>query len=189
MLPAKGIGSAIQAVEAKVATMNDNTRTENWEFLRRMISKITVGSSSVEVRISVPALLAGCLDAAEQKRLKGKPVLKKEQKHIDLGIPWTLGRHKGQVKIDSTGAVHQADFSVIKALAKSRRWHERIVAGEVSSLEQLAIENGVTARYVRRVFNFATISPTRVEEILNGSSASQATFDFLSRGSALAWQV
>jgi hypothetical protein len=185
VIPATRIGSVTHAVEAKIATMTETTRTENWTFLRRIITKITAGSSSVEVRIGVSELLAECLNPADQKRIEGMSVLKKEQKHVDLGIPWTLGRHKGQVKIASAGAIDEVDFSVIKALAKSRRWYERIVAGEVSSLEQLAAENGVTAQYVRRVFRCATIAPKHVEEVLNGRSKSLISFEALSRSSRL----
>jgi site-specific DNA recombinase len=185
VIPATRIGSVTHAVEAKVSTITHNTQTENWTLLRRIISKITVGLSSVEVRIAVSGLLVECLDPANPKRIEGVAVLKKEQKYVNLGIPWTLGRHKGQVKIDSAAAICQADLSVIKALAKSRRWYERIVAGEVSSLEQLAAEYGVTAQYVRRVFRCATIAPKHVEELLNGRSKSLISFEALSRNSRL----
>jgi hypothetical protein len=58
--------------------------------------------------------------------------------------------------------------SFAKAIARARDWYERIVAGEVNTVGQLAQEAGLTKRYVRRILQCATLSPQITEALLTG---------------------
>src|ERR1017187_2625856 len=53
-------------------------------------------------------------------------------------------------------------------------WRERIVAGQIYSIQQLASEAKLNFRYAARIFRLATLSPEIVDAIVDqGSMADQ----------------
>ena len=54
-------------------------------------------------------------------------------------------------------------------VARARLWYERIISGEVQSIEPLAKEVKMTPRSTRRVLRWAALSPKLIESILSGN--------------------
>jgi hypothetical protein len=54
-------------------------------------------------------------------------------------------------------------------VARARVWYERIVGGEVQSIEALAKEVKLTPRSARRVLRWAALSPRLVESMVRES--------------------
>ncbi len=52
-------------------------------------------------------------------------------------------------------------------LARARGWYERIVAGEVGTVAQLAQKIGLPSTYVRRILGYAVLSPRITEIVLS----------------------
>lgn len=58
-------------------------------------------------------------------------------------------------------------------------WYEKLVSGEVRSLQSLAAEARVNKRYVSRVVRSALLAPDIVDMILEGLQPPELTLDRL----------
>jgi hypothetical protein len=58
--------------------------------------------------------------------------------------------------------------SVVKAVARAYDWHQRIIAGEISSIKHLVRKSGFTQPYVRRILQCAFLSPQIIESLVAG---------------------
>jgi hypothetical protein len=65
---------------------------------------------------------------------------------------------------------------------------ERLVSGEISTLEDLASETGFTVRYISRTLRAAFLAPDITETILDGLPASDLTVRNLMDGFPADWQ-
>jgi len=57
----------------------------------------------------------------------------------------------------------KCDPALIKAIARGCLWFEELAAGRARSLHELAMREGLTRRYIRRLVNLAFLSPQLVE--------------------------
>jgi hypothetical protein len=78
--------------------------------------------------------------------------------------------------------------ALAKAIARARDWYERIVAGEVNTIGQLAQESGLTKRYVRRILQCATLSPQITEVLLAGKHRPNLTLKEILNSVPLNWR-
>ena len=76
---------------------------------------------------------------------------------------------------------------LIKAIARSYVWYERLVSGEVDSLRVIAKALRVNERYVGRVLRFSFLAPDIVAAILEGRQPPQLTVEKLRFGPPLLW--
>ena len=78
--------------------------------------------------------------------------------------------------------------SLVKAVARAHAWYERIVAGEVTTIDQLARKSGLTRRYVRRILQFAHLSPQITEALLTGKHRPNLMLKELMHGVPFSWR-
>ena len=62
-----------------------------------------------------------------------------------------------------------------KAVARAYRWSNDLVSGRVRSIEQIAKQEDLTGRYVRRVMGLAFLAPRIVEAIAEGRQPADLT--------------
>ena len=86
-----------------------------------------------------------------------------------------------------TARAAQHDARLIKAIARSFVWYERLVSGEVDSLRVIAKALQVNERYVGRVLRFAFLAPDIVSAILEGRQSPQLGVEKLRFGPPLLW--
>jgi hypothetical protein len=67
------------------------------------------------------------------------------------------------------------DSVLIKAIARGHAWFEKLATGRARSLQELAKRDGITRRYIRRLFGLAFLSPQLVEAILQGRQPVELT--------------
>ena len=69
---------------------------------------------------------------------------------------------------------------LLKAIVMAHGWKERIIAGEIYSIQQLASEAKLNSRYAARIFRLAALSPEIVAGIVDeGSMADQPLSRFI----------
>jgi hypothetical protein len=78
-------------------------------------------------------------------------------------------------------------LSLVEAVTRARNWYERFVAGEVTTIGQLARGSGLTLRYVRRILQCAILSPVALEpaaalSVLRAKGGLLGNVTFASRG-------
>jgi ParB-like chromosome segregation protein Spo0J len=94
-----------------------------------------------------------------------------------------IGGGAGSPKIDST---------ILKAVARARRWFDDLVSGQALSMVEIGEREGVGKRYVSRMIRLAFLAPTIVERIVEGRQPPELTAQFLSTGRGdlpLSWQA
>jgi hypothetical protein len=69
----------------------------------------------------------------------------------------------------------KCDPALVKAIARGRAWFDEFASGRVRSLQELALRDGITRRYIRRLVDLAFLSPKLVEAILQGRQADELT--------------
>jgi hypothetical protein len=62
----------------------------------------------------------------------------------------------------------QPDSTLVKALARARRWHRMLESSEYGTLAELADAEGIRGSYVCRVLRLTLLAPDIVERILDG---------------------
>jgi hypothetical protein len=114
------------------------------------------------------------------------------QATIDLHHPLRLFRtaHELRLIVPSDSAADEAaktDDSLVRFIARGRRWYRQITSGEMPSIQAIAKAEGVTERYVARVLRGSLISPTAMQAIFDGRQNIGTTVrSFLNAGS-LCW--
>ena len=62
----------------------------------------------------------------------------------------------------------RADLTLLRAVARARRWFEEITSGRVPSSAEIARREGLQKGYVARLTRLAFLSPTVVEAAVEG---------------------
>ena len=88
---------------------------------------------------------------------------------------------------DSSALFAEPDASLVKAIARAHVWKKQLLAGEASSLTELASRAGVTRPYVGRILKLAFLAPDIVEAILQGRQPPALTVDRLRDPIPLDW--
>ena len=145
------------------------------QFIRSVVSRVTIGQSKVWLEIGKVNLFDYLHHGPVRRDIavafRGKPTLQ-------LAGEFELVRRGGEIHIivanDDSGCVSPVP-SIVKAIARSRDWYERIIAGEFGTIEQLAQKSGLTKRYVRKILQCAHLAPKITEALLAGKHPSSLT--------------
>jgi len=73
------------------------------------------------------------------------------------------------------------DRSLVRAVARARRWCDQILTGQVPSVGAIARSEHIAARYVRDLMPLAFLSPKIVEAIVEGRQPAELTIIGLAR--------
>ncbi|MEO5350694.1 MAG: hypothetical protein H7836_13780 [Magnetococcus sp. YQC-3] len=115
---------------------------------------------------------------------------------LHIHIPICLRRRGGKKVIitpdgraprpDSASPV--TDDPLVKALIKARRWQTMLESGEVATIKDLAVKEGVERSYLARTLRLNILSPTIVERVLTGHYPDSISLEKLRAGIPLAWE-
>jgi hypothetical protein len=67
----------------------------------------------------------------------------------------------------------QPDGTLVKALARARRWQRMLESGEYGTLAELADAERISRSYVCRVLRLTLLAPDIVERILDGRPTAE----------------
>ncbi|MBF0093852.1 MAG: hypothetical protein HQL34_04830 [Alphaproteobacteria bacterium] len=93
---------------------------------------------------------------------------------LTVHVPFALKRRGGRKLIimpDGSPAPLQAaraDNTLLKALARARRWSRLLDSGRHTSIKALAESEGINHSYVTRILRLTLLAPDIVEAILKG---------------------
>jgi site-specific DNA recombinase len=146
------------------------------EFVRNILRRVTVGETAVWIEVDKSKLIAAlqgkkCETVAPSRT--GKHDMLKLAGHFQV-----LRQGSGLrliAPLSDSGFHGNPVPSLVKAVARARSWYEQMVAGEFSTIGQLADKSGLTRRYVRRILQCANLSPKITEAILMGEHRPDLT--------------
>jgi hypothetical protein len=117
-----------------------------------------------------------------------------ENNTVVVRIPVKFYRRNGRQMVLAQNAPtgnQQTELSpngtLIANLAKAYHWQEQLESGQYGSLEELAKENKVDRTHVSRILQLTSLSPTIVEQILDGNEPFGISLRKLRKGINLVW--
>lgn len=159
------------------------------EFAGSILRRVTIGQTAAWIEIDRTKLLATLMRQNSEglhPSRNGKPHILKLAGNFQV-------LHRGsELRVigphGDSGFQGERVLSIVKAIARAHGWYERIVAGEVTTIGQLAQKSGLTRRYVRRILQFAILSPHITEALLTGKHGPNLTLKEILRGVPLSWR-
>ena len=111
---------------------------------------------------------------------------------IELQMPMGLHHTAHALRLvvpsgGSTDEVAKHNPSLIRFVARGRRWYRQITSGEMPSITAIANAENVTERYVARVLKGSLLAPDLVQRILEGRQPVTLTVRQLRDGSPSDW--
>jgi site-specific DNA recombinase len=110
---------------------------------------------------------------------------------VCLSIPFTPKQppRKGIVHTPDASATIDARTreTLLKSIARSRRWMENIMSEKVASFEEIATIEGKVDRHVRYLAPLAFLSPNVIAAIYDGRMSADITVSSLARGLPHSW--
>ena len=104
-----------------------------------------------------------------------KPELERDGRIIKVHVPMTFQRRGGRKLIiapdgmdDWVSPQPKQDDTLIKAIARARRWRRKLESGKVPSIRQLAEKEKISSSYLARILRLTLLAPDIVEAILDG---------------------
>ena len=88
---------------------------------------------------------------------------------IRLKCSFRLARRSGELRLvlpDSRVDTSQSPSPLLKAIVTAHGWRERILAGEIYSIKQLAAEARLKPRCAGWILRLATLSPSLVADVV-----------------------
>ena len=82
---------------------------------------------------------------------------------------FTLARRRGELRLVLPGShvdPSKSTSSLLKAIVTAHGWRQRIIAGEIYSIEQLASQANLSPRYASRILRIAALSPHWVDAVI-----------------------
>jgi site-specific DNA recombinase len=158
------------------------------EFAGKILRRVTIGQTTAWIEIDKTKLIATLLG---QKPEVFPPSRREKPDVLKLAGPFEVLRRGSELRVIAPqGDSHQGKpvSSLAKAVARARGWYERIVAGEIRAIGQLAQQSGLTRRYVRRILQCAILSPQITEALLTSKHRPNLTLKEIMHGAPLDWR-
>jgi hypothetical protein len=157
---------------ARLAAALRNKHGDGAKVIRDLVERVVVEEKRIVVAMRRSALLGG-----------GVPLRASDSSGsaIELTAAVTFKRRGAASRMVLPGlgprqnASSKFDPALVKAIARGRAWFDELACGRVRSLQELALRDGITRRYIRRLVNLAFLSPQLVEAILQGRQSDELT--------------
>ena len=189
-----GMGQRIRTAAASVAAAwSDLSLPNKRRWLLGMDLRVVVGMTGLVLRIGRAAMTAAVLRELGEHGLEpGTKGTSGVLGDVERRINATLIRRGGEIRIVAEdGSVparpDSQHLTLLRAVAKGRRWYQQLVKGEVKTLAEIAENEGVTGSYVRRILRCGLIAPDLVEQLLDGAAAPQLTIENVRARLPLDW--
>jgi site-specific DNA recombinase len=180
----------VAAAKQKCLELEQASPQDQATFLAAAVGRIIVGESALDIRVAVIPLTDSLLERPARALLLDatSPLCLNDVTSLSLTCdlhPKRRGRDLRRVF--GQQSVSRPSLPLIKAVARANSWMERLVSGEISTLEDLASETGFTKRYISRTLRSAFLAPDITEMILDGLQAPDLTVRSLMNGFPIDW--
>jgi DNA invertase Pin-like site-specific DNA recombinase len=177
----------VTAAKKQAALWVQQSTAEKRAFLLACVARITMHEEGLEILLDKAALGNALLNTPipsarhPSQRMDGYGGVE-DAALFRLTVKARLKRCGGEVRLIALSASEgdvpaRHNAALLKALARARAWHEKLLSGEAKSLRAIAKEIGVTERYVSRIIRCAFLAPTLIEAILQGRQPPELTLD------------
>jgi hypothetical protein len=157
-------------------------------FIRNVLRRVVIGQTKIWIEFN-PTRLAEAL--LERKLGSNVVASEPERDIIKVAADFKPLRRGGELCLmrpKNSSSEGTPNASLVKAVAYARDWYEKIVAGEIGTIVELAQKTGVGSTYAKRILRCAILSPEIVESILSGDHRPNLMLQDLPRTIPLDWR-
>ena len=170
--PSSGFYAAVVDRAAKAFTSwKSRPAPDRDHFLKAVIDRIVVQAECIEIRLRLAGILQELLgsDLAgqfAQAIAKFLPIASVTCpfKHMASGRAMRLVIGNDRLSNDRSRQL------ILRAIARSRLWYQRIVDGEATSLNDIIRRDGIDASNAKKIFPLAFLSPSCTQSILRSDA-------------------
>jgi site-specific DNA recombinase len=141
-------------------------------IIRDLVEKVIVDEHMLIIRVWRGALWGGAVSSPAPE------IVNDASFELETAIAFRRRGVATKLVLSGRAEPHhrpKCDPALIKAIARGCLWFEELAAGRARSLHELAMREGLTRRYIRRLVNLAFLSPQLVEAILQGRQPAALT--------------
>ncbi len=164
-LDANQIQSAIKSIKQYQGLLNEDGK-ERYEFIRKLIERVSVLTDSIEIKINPNALYDDLAHPIEPITIYVQAKIERCGMAIRLMV--------GNKTVQQT-----PDQVLINSIRKAQDWLEKLTSGKVTSVGDLAKQEGMTSSAVTRLIYRAFLAPEIVRSIMNGTQPATLNSDLL----------
>jgi site-specific DNA recombinase len=164
------------------------------DFIRARVMRIVVCADHIDVTLRSAEERDGVSEEEsgagnENDGSSGQDQTRKPGK---LRIPFTPQKYPRKGVASAPGAARRtidaaARESLLKSIARARRWMEAILWGKIASFDEIAAAEDLNEAYVRRLVILAYLSPKIVAAIADGGASTSCTASALTLSLPLSW--
>lgn len=173
------------AAKHRAALLSDSSSKDGRDFLQQVLTRVGVNSDELQIDLNGSTLRKELLGTAG-------PTDEKSSASIELREPLLIARRGSEVRLILSSSEQQLNEpipSLVRAVVQARSWSEWIVAGEVSTLNELAKKAGLTRQYTSRILRLAALSPQLVDAILKCQHSPILTVASITSHLPLEWEL
>jgi hypothetical protein len=133
-------------------------------------------------------------EAGSRLVVTGKPTVRREGETVIVSVPIKVYRLNGRQMILAEGsraeeakAPKALNIPLITSIAKAWLWQDQLESGQYKSIDEIAAANNVDRTHVSRILQLTSLSPTIVEQILEGKEPEGMSLRQLRKGIPLLW--
>jgi site-specific DNA recombinase len=184
------LGRVIEAAQAMAERWAELSSQQWAELVREVVRRIVLRGAELEIEIDVEALAAGLLDKEWNASNEESRPQSRGRHLLTLKCSFALARRRGELRLVLPGSSisgAQPTSPLLKAIVMAQGWKERIIAGQIYSVQQLASEAKLNSRYATRILRLAALSPEIVEGMVHDGSMADYSLSSFITGLPLNW--
>lgn len=157
------------------AARPNQSSQQSAELIQGIVRRVIVQEATIEVELDI-ARLAAKLDANDTKDFPaGDSSASSVSRTFRTTCQLQLLHRRGELRliVPSTAMAAQApNGSLVRAIARSQRWKQRIITGEIFCKQQLATEANLNASYIGRILRLSVLSPDTTDSLIRHHALS-----------------
>jgi len=148
------------------------SRNEGAAVLDEIIERVQLSRESLHLSLKLPLALTDPSDVAIPVNLL-----------LSRLVPMQMKRRGVEMRIVLQGhsTPNHVDLPLLKAVARARRWADDLVSGKARSVGELARQEGIDGRSLRRLLPLGFLAPRIIEAIAEGRQPVELTVEALTR--------
>jgi site-specific DNA recombinase len=156
-----------QAIKQYQGLLNEDGK-ERYEFIHQLVKKVQILSEQIQITINPNALFEDSPHPIE-------PITIETQAKIErCGMAMRL-------MVGNKTALQTQDQVLTNSIRKAQDWLEQLTLGKVSSVSELAKQEGTTSNFITRMIYRAFLAPDIIRAIMNGTQPATLNSDLLKK--------
>lgn len=185
-------GCLVRLADAIVTGWETLSQIDQLALLKLIIHRIIFHGHGVDIEINRRGLAMTLLSRG--KEIKPPGSLQSLGGVIRIAAAKEIKRCRSGIRLIAPAEISEQrppeiNPSLVKAIARADVWREHLLLGRLTTVADIANMAGVSARYVRKIFNLVYLSPRLVEAILNGRQYPDLTLANLCTSLPIEWRA